>query len=392
MNLIPKFDNIKDWAKNGVTIETILNGLKINIHPIHWVKESVLKDMLDNYTIRICYSKDGKYYKPNYGNVGYKEFVKYPFLHFCRGDVIRTESDIIASKSFNKFWNIDENELTKGENLNWTDNIEVIEKMDGMLIIPYKDDNGEWQLTSRGSFEYDVIPVARKYFNENYKDFCNMLHGFYPIFEIISDDSFIKVEYSKEKHGLYCIGIVDFFGNGMPIKNYIDSMDYNKIKHPKIYSSLRDEKAITAFVNSFDKYYDFEGVVVNFEHGGIIKIKAEKYFEVKLQNITNTEYLYDLWNENKIDDIISHIPPTKAEEVIKITNSFVELKNKLIEKYKKMEPELSKLHDVKKVAIFLKDNIEPKYFNYFINKYKNNAQSLEKIRRTFILAEIEKNN
>jgi hypothetical protein len=90
-----------------------------------------------------------------------------------------------------------------------------VEKMDGMLIIPYWDDaTKKWKLSSRGSFEYEVIPIAEKYFNDDYKKFCSDFEGYTPIFEIICQESFIKVQYPDDKYGLYFLGCADTYGNG----------------------------------------------------------------------------------------------------------------------------------------------------------------------------------
>ena len=395
-------DSIKTWGKNGITWDIIYKGLSNHIHPIHWVKESVVQDLLNEFTLRVCYSIDRKYYKINYGNATFNDFLKYPFLYYCRGDVLRTESDLIVHKAVNKIWNINENPLTQDSNIQWRTNTNstpsfiTIEKMDGMLIVPYKDDNSNWKLTSRGSFEFDIIPVAEKYFNEKYIEFCEQYSkaGYYPVFEIISPQSFIKVEYPPEKHGLYYLGCADIYGElqGWQLYSSFKEAQSLGIKTPESYSVYTQEDLIK-FVNSFDKYYDFEGVVITFLDGrGSLKIKSNKYFEMNIQKLDNIEHIYELWNDNEIDDVIAHIPPLLSAKITDTVEKFKLYKSELVAEYQKILPYLEKQPDQKSVVAYIQSNCKPKYFHFFINKWKNNIQAIERNRKNLILHQFESNS
>lgn len=394
--IIPEFNDeqMKEWAKPGVTAEFLFNTLKEKIHPIHWVQEKIVQDLLNEYILRMCYSVDKKYYKLNYGNASFNDFVKYPFLFFCRGDVLYVDSDIIVHKAVNKIWNLNENQLTL-QNKIPSEDIACIEKMDGMLIIPFYDETtNTWRLTSRGSFEFDIIPVAEKYFKDNYIQFCDEMRkrGLYPSFEIISRESFIKVEYDSLKFGLYFLGCCNIFGeiDYENIHEHMEMAESMLLKTPKVFTLKNTITDTISFVNSFDKYYFFEGVVVTFKDGsGSVKIKSDKYFEMNIQKLTNTEYIYDLWNENEIDDVIAHVPPLLGQEIIDRVEKFKTIKKKLVDKYMDIETTLKELPDQKSVAEYLQTNVDSKYFHFFINKFKNNVQAIERNRKNFILAHFE---
>jgi hypothetical protein len=388
--IMPDMINIDLWAKKGITANFIFNSLDVGIHPINWVREDVLKEMYDNYMIRACYSKCGNYYKVNYGNIMFRDFQNYQFLFLCRGDVLRTDSNVIVAKAPNKFWNIDENIYTKSDSLCWSSSQnKVVEKMDGMMILPYKNDDGEWKLTSRGSFEYDVIPIAEKYFTQNYIDFCEECLGFktYPIFEIISKESFIKVEYPEDKYGLYFLGCSRIDGEiSRPESDFETAKKYG-IKTPEIYD-LTTKEQIYNFVNSHEHYYDFEGVVFH-TFRGTVKIKSTKYCEMNIQKLDNIESLYEMWNENEIDDVLSHLPPIQVENIIQNIQKFKAYKNYLNEEYLKISPDLEKLKDIKEVVEYLQNNCDSKYFHFFLNKHKNNPIIVEKSRKHLTLAHIK---
>lgn len=388
--IMPDMINIDLWAKKGVTYDVIFNSLDIGIHPINWVREDVLKEMYDNYMIRACYSKCGNYYKVNYGNIMFRDFQNYQFLFFCRGDVLRVDSNIIVAKAPNKFWNIDENIYTKSDSLCWNSpQNNVVEKMDGMMILPYKNDDGEWRLTSRGSFEYEVIPIAEKYFTQNYIDFCEECLRFkqYPVFEIISKESFIKVEYPEDKHGLYFLGCSIIDGNISRPKSDFETAKKYGIKTPEIYD-LTTKEQIYNFVNSHEHYYDFEGVVLH-THQGAVKIKSTKYCEMNIQKLDNIESIYEMWNENEIDDVLPHLPPIQVETIIQNIQKFKAHKNYLNEEYAKISPDLEKLKDIKDVVEYIQNNCDSKYFHFFLNKYKNNPIIVEKSRKHLTLAHIK---
>ena len=388
LTIKPSFDNISEWALNGVTYDFMIKSLEIGIHPIHWVRPEIITELLDNYTLRFAFSKDGVYYKPNYGNVSYKAFEKYPFLFFCRGDVLKVGSDFIVAKVFNKFWNVNETSITLEANLPWYGGFACTEKMDGMLIVPYRDDKGEWHLTSRGSFDFEVIPVAESYFNNKYKYFCDEYHnrGLHPVFEIISEESFIKVQYSKEQYGLYFLGCVGINGEE---PNYIDEIMEDAesfgLKVPKIHIFDTKEDAMV-YINHFDKYYDFEGFAVRFNMtGDIVKIKADKYMEVNLQNINNIESLYDWWVTGQIDDVVAGLPPIKQEGVLKMIELFKSYNDSLLVLYRSHEHMIEDMVLLKDVVEYFQRYVDKKYFSFFINMYKNNAMAVKKTIRTITI-------
>jgi hypothetical protein len=166
----------------------------------------------------------------------------------------------------------------------------------------------------------------------------------------------------------------------------------HSIKVPNIYSfdSLAE---IKTFVNSFSKYYDFEGVALTYK-GGTVKIKSEKYFSANIDKVSklNVEYIYDIWMEEELDDIIAHLPPMLAEKVIAIIEKFKHYKEELNMEYERILPQLKKCHDIKDVAVYLQEEYpHKKYFNLFINKFKEKPLFVEKSRKNLILQNFKTN-
>jgi hypothetical protein len=234
-----------------------------------------------------------------------------------------------------------------------------------------------------------VIPIAEKYFTQNYIDFCEECLGFktYPIFEIISKESFIKVEYPEDKYGLYFLGCSRIDGEISSPENDFETAKKYGIKTPEIYD-LTTKEQIYNFVNSHEHYYDFEGVVF-YTFRGAVKIKSTKYCEMNIQKLDNIESLYEMWNENEIDDVLSHLPPIQVENIIQNIQKFKAYKNYLNEEYLKISPDLEKLKDIKEVVEYLQNNCDSKYFHFFLNKHKNNPIIVEKSRKHLTLAHIK---
>lgn len=98
----------------------------------------------------------------------------------CRGIVIDKEGNIL-SRPFGKFKNFEEH---NSEDLNWNQNFEVFEKVDGSLVTMfYYKEKEEWITTSSGSFNSYVTDEVKKMFDTDALDHMDKNCTY--IFEII---------------------------------------------------------------------------------------------------------------------------------------------------------------------------------------------------------------
>jgi len=359
-------------------------------HPISTLPKDVVQNLVSQNKLRINYSEDGTLFKPNYDVACCKkDFDMYPQLLWCRGDVVRTDNYEIVAKGPNKFFNLNETEETHITMFDWNRIRFVAEKKDGHMILPFIIDN-EVKISSRWSFTSPTVTAAEKYLNEEYKAFIrySIAQKLYPLFELIDDVSFIKVLYPREKHGLYLVALVDEQGHIAQL----DTFGYNILITENLNHLITPSNAamkIIEYVNSFEKATDYEGVVITFEDGRSVKVKAEKYFQFDLSALVrkDVEYIFDCIEDKTIDDKKPLLPAKIREEIEQIETMISNIRsylqnetNKFIE-YSKNNPSITR----KELAIKIqKENMQ--CMALVMNKIDNNQEKYNEILRKTILA------
>lgn len=197
----------------------------------------------------------------------------------CRGLVFDNDGNQV-SHPFKKFFNIEENKHTK------TDDFEIYEKVDGSLITVFNY-NGEWVVSSRGSFNSEQSVAAQKLFNRFNVDILDPEATY--LFELIAPWNRIVVDYG-EREELILLGARTStyecnYKELVEVSNYLkcqivkrfDFEDYTKIQ------KLNWENS--------------EGFIVRFSNGDRCKIKFEDY--VKLHRVITNCSSYDIWEALK---------------------------------------------------------------------------------------------
>lgn len=296
------------------------------IHP-YWkvAKENpeIVEKLKQQSSLRVQYSHDGKYMKINYWmNAPVRLFEEYPWLKWCRGDVVRMDTGEIVSKAPNKFWTLGQ-EGSEAKDFDWDNILSIYTKMDGHMILPFVD-GIDVRMTSRWSFESDTVKEAEKYNTPLIKSFVLACHdmGIFPLFELITPMSFIKVKYDEADYGLWLTNIVDINGK------FIDWSYFNtsglKVAKPvkaKTLTELVDHNA------KFQKFWEYEGVVVTFRDGKAVKLKTASYMDSGIDHIMkkDVEAIYEAKNDGSLDEKISILPNVTKEEILAICNKIDEI-------------------------------------------------------------------
>lgn len=198
----------------------------------------------------------------------------------CRGLVFDDEGNQV-SYPFKKFFNIEE-----GKHIP-TEDFEIYEKVDGSLITVFNY-NGEWIVSSRGSFTSDQAIAAQKLF-EQLMNLDRINPGVTYLFELIAPWNRIVVDYG-EREELILLG-----ARG---KNF-------EASHSELYelTKLLGCNLIRKF--DFEDYREIqklnwennEGFIVRFTNGDRCKIKFADY--VKLHRVLTNCSSYDIWENLK---------------------------------------------------------------------------------------------
>ena len=198
----------------------------------------------------------------------------------CRGLVFDDDGNQV-SYPFKKFFNIEENKHTPANDF------EIYEKVDGSLITVFNY-NGEWVVSSRGSFTSDQAIAAQKLFKQ-LMNLDRIDKAATYLFELIAPWNRIVVDYG-EREELILLGA---------------RAKYFEASHLDLYelSKMLGCNLIRKF--DFDDYKEIqklnwennEGFIVRFSNGDRCKIKFADY--VKLHRVLTNCSSYDIWENLK---------------------------------------------------------------------------------------------
>lgn len=239
----------------------------------------------------------------------------------CRGLIFDKDGKIL-SRRFHKFWNLNEREETRMENID-IDNLEsILTKEDGSMIsfIPI---NGEWKAATMMGCT-DVAAQVDKFLDSDDKLKTNYLglvsslsDGWTCIFEWCSSQNRIVMEYPKDTLILTAIRN-NVYGNYLPsnsVKKLANSFD---IPTPNFHTFT------TQFVNDVRIRNDIEGVVLIFTDGSRIKLKTDEYVLMHRakSTLSSEKTIIQLCVEDKIDDVLPLLPETDRKELEQFNFAF----------------------------------------------------------------------
>ena len=267
----------------------------------------------------------------------------------ARGLIVRNGQ--IIAMPFRKFYNLNEIEETKEENLP-AETPEITVKIDGSLGILFLAPDGKLAITTRGSFTSDEAMWATNYLRKNYKLPLDIVTRYTVMFEICSP---VGKHIIKYPHKLYLIGLREnVTGNLLPYSEVIKKakeLNLDVLPGFRVYSPLQD---LPLHLDNI------EGWVAMFPKNQLlVKIKTEKYRTLAryYQAITFNNIL-DLMTSGQYDDVILRLPAELRREAERIKDKIMyfydEIYNEATEYYREL-PAGSR----KKKALWIQKNIPP---------------------------------
>ena len=261
----------------------------------------------------------------------------------CRGITINPENEEIVCCPYRKFFNLDENEMTKYDDIlvkiKNAKTVEFTDKKDGSLITA-SFYNGKIRVSGSSCNEPTisiVIENSINYINKN-KNYQDMIKD-YPDYTFIFEHIFPVIDthvVKYEKNGLYLTGIRNKKTGEEYMYEFTKSIakKYDVPITEIIHSDLSD------ILNSLDskESTEAEGFVMNID-GYKVKIKYNDYvlvhkllFAVKDNGTDGFSYkkLFEIINDGKFDDLISKMPENYKETLIEIHDKII-YKLKIIE-------------------------------------------------------------
>lgn len=241
----------------------------------------------------------------------------------CRG-MLFDKSGKLISRAFNKFFNLNEREETMLENIDFSKPHRVMTKMDGSMIRPFLLDGKvefgsmlgltdwgkhaeNWAKNNWTVYQYELVKEAL-YRNET------------PIFEWVSPSNRIVVQYDASEEGLYyLVSRNNLTGEYIFDQDLIDNM-----------KSARNEGTVTSpedFVDNVRGLQTGEGVVVYFDDGMLLKLKADDYVKAhRALDLTRDDWhIAELILMEEIDDLLPVLNQEARERVDAFETKFWEL-------------------------------------------------------------------
>lgn len=221
-----------------------------------------------------------------------------PLHRECRGLIFDKEGKLL-SRRFHKFFNLGEHESLGEKEVSWMmEEIPYIiyEKLDGSMVSPVVLNNIFYLITKQGITDVSVPATSFAYENPNFIEFSKLVMslGQTPIFEWLSPDNRIVIGYPEPR--LVLLAIRDnLTGKYSDLETVKEALELYNIQMPKTFKSYKDLPS-----------EDFEGVVIWFDTGHMVKVKTTWYVRLHAARDSLSyphRMLFNLWN-GLMDDVI----------------------------------------------------------------------------------------
>jgi len=233
-----------------------------------------------------------------------------------------------------KFFNVNQTEATRFENIKDYDIAMIQEKLDGSLITVAQLPNGDIVAKSKMSFESEQAQMANEFIKNNptYVSFIEWCfnQGHSPIFEITSHKNQIVIQYNET--ALTLLQLRDNQGRYFNAEAlYKLSLAFGiptVVQHDGTLEELMGKK-------EYDEGY--EGFVVTFENSTMVKIKLNSYLLLhSVITDLREDSIIALVLDEKLDDIKEVATGEKLEFVNRVEEVAVRKINQLILNFKEL--------------------------------------------------------
>lgn len=271
----------------------------------------------------------------------------------CRGLIFDREGKLV-SRPYHKFFNMNEREETLENNVDLNEDHIVLEKLDGSMVRPFyvgKDVRWATRMGITGVAMEAEMFVAK---NPIYNVFAKSLldNGYTPIFEWLSKDNPIVIQHSKDN--LVLTGVRNMLDG-----NYLDYstlINLGKNDNIPVINLAKMEDIL-------ENRDDFEGIVIRFNDGHMIKIKTEWYaLRHKSRDlITREKDILKIIFNKELDDIKPYLTIEDITKLDRFSDQVWEKTRitleRLVSDYKKYNKQVS--GDRKRFALEIAPNIHP---------------------------------
>ena len=241
----------------------------------------------------------------------------------CRGLIFNKEGKLI-SRPYSKFFNVGEKEETQLNKINLYEPHIVLFKLDGSMIRPIPTKEGFRLATKAGVTDVAMnaeVFIADKPHYDTFIRKC-IQKGTTPLFEFCSRKNRIVVDYPEDN--LILTGMrYNHTGSYLTyavMKSYASAWNIPVVK---AVDGLAVQN-IELFVKQVREWESEEGVVVRFDNGGMVKIKADDYVlrHKSKDSISQEKNVLQTILEDAVDDLVPLLTPEDAERIKSFQGAF----------------------------------------------------------------------
>lgn len=244
----------------------------------------------------------------------------------CRGFIFDAETGNVLARRLHKFFNLGEHADCFPENIDWSKKHWVLEKLDGSMITPFISQGKIRWGTKMGLT--DVSAQVEEFLKDKpwYTVYAESVlkTRMTPIFEWCSRSQRIVLDYPEDQ--LVLIAVRDN-ATGQYI-NYgtmarISSYDNIPVVNAWSMNASAGPLDVVKIVREAE---DFEGVVIRFEDGHMVKVKSDWYVRLHRTKsmIESEKDVCNLILNNQLDDLIPVLMDVDKARVEKYRDELVE--------------------------------------------------------------------
>jgi RNA ligase len=280
----------------------------------------------------------------------------------CRGIIFNQDGELI-SRPYAKFFNVGEKPETQLNKVNLYESHIVLEKLDGSMIRPIPTVEGFNLATKAGVT--DISHQAEEFISDK-PHYAKFIHSMFdgkltPIFEWVSRKNRIVVDYENDNLILTAIRNTEM-GHYLPYFNMLDLAEHWNIPVVQAVDGLAVQN-IELFVKQIREWEDSEGVVLRFDTGHMVKIKADQYvLRHKTKDAINQEKnVISILLNDDVDDLIPLLTPEDATRIQEFQHafwlSFEDVAGEIYDLYRQIDKGQSQ----KDFALFAVSSVLPHY-------------------------------
>jgi len=236
----------------------------------------------------------------------------------ARGLIFDEAGNIIARR-YHKFKNVGEAAETLPNAIDWSQPHRILEKLDGSMVSPFLVRGHLRWATKMGITDVAMQAETHASRRPQYVDFSRQAinDDWTPIFEWCSRQSRIVIDYPEDQ--LILTGMRHLFsGEYMDYDTMVGLGQYWHIPVVVAHDISED------LIRTVAAWEGSEGVVVRFDDGHMVKIKAEQYV---LQHrskdaITREKNVLDYVINDRVDDILPYLHPEDQQRLLEFQDAF----------------------------------------------------------------------